>query len=62
MPGCAIGYEHTFTIQAADVMNAVAAGQPMQPDFNHGLKCQLVLDAVLQACASDRWVDVKEQL
>jgi predicted dehydrogenase len=59
VPGCAIGYEHTFANQAADLLEAIAEGRPMNPDFDDGLKCQLVLDAVLEACASNRWVDVK---
>lgn len=59
VPGCAIGYEHTFANQAADLLAAVAAGKPMKPDFEDGLKCQRVLDAVLAACASDRWVKVQ---
>ncbi len=60
VPGCAIGYEHTFANQAADLLQAVAEGKPMKPDFEDGLKCQLVLDAVLEACESDRWVSVKQ--
>lgn len=59
VPGCAIGYEHTFANQVSDLMDAVADNKPMKPDFDDGLKCQLVLDAVLEACESDRWVDVK---
>jgi predicted dehydrogenase len=58
VPGCAIGYEHTFANQAADLIAAIAAGRPMTPDFDDGLKCQLVLDAVLEAAATDRWVAV----
>jgi predicted dehydrogenase len=61
VPGCAIGYEHTFGNQAADLIAAVAADRPMQPDFDDGLRCQLVLDAVLEACESDRWVAVAKQ-
>lgn len=60
VPGCAIGYEHTFGNQAADLMAAIAAGKPMQPDFDDGLKCQVVLDAVLEACGGNQWVDVKK--
>ena len=59
VPGCAIGYEHTFGNQAADLMNAIAQNKPMQPNFDDGLKCQLVLDAVMEASSSDRWVRVK---
>ena len=60
VPGCAIGYEHTFGNQAADLMMAVGQNKPMQPTFDDGLKCQLVLDAVMEACGSDRWVRVKQ--
>ncbi len=60
VPGCAIGYEHTFANQAADLMFAVAKNEPMRPDFEDGLRCQLVLDAVLEACAGKTWVDVKK--
>jgi predicted dehydrogenase len=60
VPGCAIGYEHTFGNQAADLLAAVAAGKPMQPNFEDGLKNQLILDAVMEACAGDRWVKVKK--
>ncbi len=60
VPGCAIGYEHTFGNQAADLIQAIADNRPMQPDFDDGLKCQLVLDAVMEACASDRWVNVEK--
>jgi predicted dehydrogenase len=58
VPGCAIGYEHTFGNQAADLISCAAEGRPMTPDFDDGLKCQLVLDAIVEACASDRWVPV----
>jgi predicted dehydrogenase len=61
VPGCAIGYEHTFGNQAADLINAAASGKPMQPTFDDGLACQLVLDAVMEASDSDRWVQVKQQ-
>jgi predicted dehydrogenase len=60
VPGCAIGYEHTFGNQAADLLAAVAAGRPMQPNFEDGLKNQLILDAVMEACATDRWVKVRK--
>ena len=59
VPGCAIGYEHTFGNQAADLIEAIAHHKPMQPTFDDGLKCQLVLDAVMEASAGDRWVNVK---
>ena len=42
------------------LMNAIAQNRPMPPNFDDGLKCQLVLDAVMQASSSDRWVRVKQ--
>ncbi|MGE5645528.1 MAG: Gfo/Idh/MocA family protein [Acidobacteriota bacterium] len=60
VPGCAIGYEHTFVNQAADLLNAISAARPMKPDFDDGLKCQLVLDAVLESCARNSWVKVEK--
>lgn len=60
VPGCAIGYEHTFANQAADLLFALAQDKPISPTFEDGLKCQLVLDAVLEACAGEQWVKVKK--
>jgi predicted dehydrogenase len=60
VPGCAIGYEHTFTNQAADLLAAIAENKPMKPDFDDGLQNQLLLDAVMEACESDRWIQVPE--
>jgi predicted dehydrogenase len=62
VPGCAIGYEHTFANQAADLVRAVAEGKPMKPDFDDGLKCQRVLDAVLESAATNQWVKVKYEM
>lgn len=58
VPGCAIGYEHTFTNQVADLLAAIHENQPMDPNFDDGLENQKVLDAVLAAANSDRWVNV----
>jgi len=58
VPGCAIGYEHTFTNALADLLEAIAKGEKAKPDFDDGLKCQLVLDAVLEASRKQAWVRV----
>lgn len=58
VPGCAIGYEHTFGNAAADLFRALTEGRPVEPDFEDGLKCQLVLDAVLEASRKQTWVRV----
>jgi predicted dehydrogenase len=57
-PGHIIGYEHTFVHTAADFINAVVAGKPVQPTFEDGLKNQRVLEAVEQSARSRQWVKV----
>lgn len=52
----AIGYEHTFTHQARDLIEAIATGQPPTPSFADGLQVQHVLDAV--ATSSGSWQEV----
>ncbi len=60
VPGCAIGYEHTFTNAAADLLQAIAEGRPVRPSFEEGLQCQLVLDAVLEASQKQSWVRLSD--
>jgi len=55
-PGHIIGYEHTFVHTVADFVNAVAAKQPVQPDFAEGLANQLVLEAVEKSAKTHRWL------
>lgn len=57
-PGHIIGYEHTFVHTLADFVNAVAAGQPVQPTFVDGMKNQRVLEAVEESADSKQWVTV----
>ncbi|MGW7368958.1 Gfo/Idh/MocA family protein, partial [Streptomyces sp. NPDC054841] len=45
-PGHALGYEHTFTHQARDLVNAIADGTGPTPSFADGLQVQRVLAAV----------------
>lgn len=58
VPGCTIGYEHTFVHTIADYLQGLATGQPAQPDFRSGLRTQQVCDAVLASAHSGQWVDV----
>jgi predicted dehydrogenase len=58
-PGHTLGWEHTFTHQAADLLTAIAAGTQPAPSFADGLNVQRVLDAVQRsAAASSGWVEV----
>lgn len=56
VPGCTIGYEHTFIHCLADFLGGVQAGVPCQPDFQSALQTQRVCDAVLTSAKAGRWV------
>jgi len=53
--GHVLGWEHTFTHQARDLLRAIAAGDPgaFSPAFEDGLALQRVLDAVIASDAQD---------
>lgn len=58
-PGHLLGYEHTFTHEIRDLLDAIAAGRDPEPGFADGLRVQLVLDAVARSAAgSSAWTDV----
>jgi len=52
-PGHVIGWEHTFTHQAADLLDALAEGRDPSPSFEDGLSVQRVLAAIEQSAAED---------
>jgi predicted dehydrogenase len=58
-PGHIIGYEHTFTHEIRDFLEAIATGNEPSPSFGAGLQVQRVLAAV-EASAADasRWTPV----
>ncbi|WP_345627364.1 Gfo/Idh/MocA family protein [Rugosimonospora acidiphila] len=51
-PGHLIGYEHSFTHQMRDLIEAVAGGTDPRPSFDDALQVQLVLDAVERSAAN----------
>jgi len=58
-PGHILGWDHTFTSQAADFLTAIATGTPPSPSFADGLAVQRVLAAIEQSAAgSGARVDV----
>ncbi|WP_203981269.1 Gfo/Idh/MocA family protein [Planosporangium flavigriseum] len=58
-PGHIIGYEHSFTHQIRDLIEAVAVGADPSPSFEEALQVQLVLDAVERSAgAGSGWVPV----
>ncbi len=58
VPGCVIGYEHTFIHALADFLTGLETGVPVQPDFRAALKTQLICDAVLESAKTGQWVKV----
>ena len=58
VPGCVIGYEHTFINALADFLKGLETGEPVRPNFRDALATQYVCDAVLQSADSRSWVSV----
>ncbi len=58
VPGCTIGYEHTFIHALADFLKGVEDGTPAMPDFADALRTQVVCDAILRSAKTGRWEDV----
>ena len=61
-PGHLIGYEHTFTHQMRDLIEAIATGADPAPSFADALQVQLVLDAVERSAAAGSWCEVEPGL
>ncbi|MFI2647495.1 MULTISPECIES: Gfo/Idh/MocA family protein [Micromonospora] len=61
-PGHIIGYEHSFTHQMRDFVEAVATGVDPAPSFADALQVQLVLDAVTRSAARAAWTEVEPAL
>jgi predicted dehydrogenase len=57
-PGHIIGYEHSFTHQVRDLIEAVASGTQPGPSFEEALQVQRVLDAVQRSAESAAWAPV----
>ena len=59
-PGHPLGWEHTFTHQARDLLTAIADGAQPLPSFGDGLAVQRVLDAAARSAASGHsWESVR---
>lgn len=52
-PGHVLGWEHTFTHQARDLLTAIASGDQPEPSFADGLAVQRVLDSVVTLGKAD---------
>lgn len=58
VPGLQIGYEHTFTHQAADFFAALGEGKQAAPTFREALATDMVTDSVLESARSRQWQSV----
>ncbi|WP_430503243.1 Gfo/Idh/MocA family protein [Micromonospora trifolii] len=62
-PGHIIGYEHSFTHEMRDFIEAVATGVDPTPSFADALQVQLVLDAVARSAElGSSWAEVEPTL
>ncbi len=59
VPGCAIGYEHTFINALADFLKGLETGDPARPNFRDALETQRVCDAVLKSAKTGVWEQVE---
>lgn len=60
-PGHLLGYEHTFTNEVADLLEAIGTGTDPEPSFDDGLRVQSVLHAVEESAAAQAvWTTVGE--
>jgi predicted dehydrogenase len=58
-PGHGLGYDHTFTNEIADFVQAIVEGTDPRPSFADGVQVQRVLAAVEESAANDaRWTAV----
>ena len=57
-PGHVIGYEHTFTHEMRDFVEAVVNGDDPRPSFKEGLQVQRVLDAVEESANARSWQQI----
>jgi predicted dehydrogenase len=57
-PGHIIGYEHSFTHQARDLIEAIGTGVDPRPSFDDALVVQRVLAAVQRSSEARAWTEV----
>jgi len=59
VPGCVIGYEHTFVHVMADFLKGLESGEQLCPNFRDALETQRICDAVLKSAKTDSWESVE---
>lgn len=56
--GHGIGFNDQKTVEIRDLINGIAAGDPMWPDFAEGVRVQKVLEAIAVSALERRWIRV----
>ncbi|HRT82646.1 MAG TPA: gfo/Idh/MocA family oxidoreductase, partial [Oscillospiraceae bacterium] len=57
-PGHVIGYEHTFVHELYEFCKAIIDDKPTSPNFEDGLKCSQVIEAVEISAQRGKTVEV----
>ncbi|MFG6075506.1 Gfo/Idh/MocA family protein [Erwinia sp. DT-104] len=57
--GHGIGFNDQKTVEIRDLINGIAAGDPMWPDFAEGLQVSKVLEAIAVSALERRWIEVQ---
>lgn len=58
VPGCTIGYEHTFINSFADFLSSIEGGPAFHPTMGDALRTQRVCDAILDSAKKGQWVEI----
>jgi predicted dehydrogenase len=58
VPGCVIGYEHTFINALADFLMGLESGEGTHPSFREALATQKTQEAVLRSAQNLEWVTI----
>ncbi len=57
--GHIIGYEHTFIHLIDEFFRGIAEDKQTSPNFDDGVKNQIILDAVEKSANEKRWIEIK---
>lgn len=58
--GHIIGYEHTFINMMTELMKGIANGYSPSPNFEDGLRNQIVLESVERSVQTEKWTKINE--
>ena len=56
--GCGLGFGDMKVIEISELLDGIATGKPIRPDFRDGYRVDRVIAAALASAGSGRWMDV----